>query len=246
VRNSRALLVFAMISHTTLAAAGSTSDFEYPELMVSPSASERLQIQAKSENSESYTSHWAIQTSAATTLLAAILAGSDPGKDSASNDDEPKANKTASLAGMAVGGGWLALTGVMSAVYSPYRSGLSDLSKIKKSNKKETLAYERFAEEALATPAHVSVVMKWASFVSNAVVGSMIVSSSKNDSTKILGGLAIATSSLPLLFSHNWERTYQNQENYKKRVYGPITKNEFSLGTHHDSVAAIFTTSTIF
>jgi hypothetical protein len=100
------LFAATFITHAVIAADSPkpNTDFEYPELMVAPSASDRLQLQAKSENSNRYTDHWAIQTSAATTLIAAILSGSDPGKETTTDDTKPKATKTASTAGIAIGG----------------------------------------------------------------------------------------------------------------------------------------------
>ncbi|MCX6118413.1 MAG: hypothetical protein NT027_12790 [Proteobacteria bacterium] len=202
-------------------AAKPASEFEYPELMVSPSASERLAQEAKEESGERYTQHWAIQSSAAMTLLAGIMAGSDPGKNP--DSEKPQIIKSAAMAGKYVGGGWLALTGAMTFMYSPYKSGQKDLAKLPHGNKREQLAYERIAEEGLAFPANVSRTLKWTSFISNAAVGALIAGSASNDSTKIFGTLAFGGSLIPLLFETNWSRVYNNQELYKKRVYGPLT-----------------------
>lgn len=237
----------SFLSAATFAAEPTKSavaEYEYPELLVSPSASERLTQEAKVEDKNRYKEHWAIQVSAVSTLFAGVLAGSDPGK--ASNSDETKPIKTASLASIAVGGGWLAITGAMSAMYSPYQSGAKELATLPRGSKKETLAYERRAEEELAYPARISKVMKWSSFISNAAASGLVASNAQNNSAKIMGGISVINSLLPILFDHTWELNQKYQEDYKRRVYGPISYNNFEFGTHGNQVAGIWTTGLIF
>lgn len=235
-------LLFSLIGQTAKAQGTKTTlEFEYPELLVSPSASERLALEAKQENKNRWTNHWTIQSSAMTTLIAAFAAGSDPGRDPGDqNSNGKKGIKSAQMAGLAVGGGWLVTTSVLSAMYSPYRSGLVGLSKMPRTNKREMLAYERLSEEALAVPANIASVMKWGSLLSNAAVGAYILGESESDSTKVAGSLAVIASTLPLFFSHDWELTKSNQDLYKKRIYGPIGSGSFSLGTNNGLVAAVY------
>src|SRR4051812_12685888 len=77
------------------------ADYDYPELMVTPSASERLTMQGKSEESKRWTTHLPIQASALMTLTAGIL-------------QKDKNGARTGLAGIAVGGSWLIGTFILS------------------------------------------------------------------------------------------------------------------------------------
>ena len=229
----------------TAFAAAENRDFDYPELVVSPSASERLATEAKTEAKNRWTTHWAIQSSSAMTLLAGLSANSDPGR-SAPKDGQVAMIKTASTLATYIGGGWLVATGVMSAMYTPYKSGMSGLAGLSQGNKKDKLAYERYAEEALESPARLACVMKWASFLSNATASGLVASQASNSMTQTLGGLSTLASIAPLLFEHEWSSVYRFQSDYKKRVYGPLTSASFSLIPRNNVMAAVTTVGVEF
>jgi hypothetical protein len=230
---------------TTLAAgtlsAAENKEFEYPELLVSPSASERLTGEAKAENRNRWSAHWAIQASALATLMAGSMANGDPGKDAeqAAKKGEEPSSKGAAKAATYVGGFWLITTTAMSATYTPYQSGLAKLQGMAQGNKKDRLAYERYAEEALYAPSRVATVMKWAAFASNAGANAMVIQGAANTTTKTFGGLALVASTLPLLFEHQWNAVNRFQGEYKKRIYGPLSSLNLSLMPNGDSMAAV-------
>ena len=224
-----------MSSHVLMAT--EPKEFEYPELLVSPSASERLAVEAKRENKARWSAHWAIQASALTTLMAGITSNGDPGK-ATSNGDEP-GSKMAARAATYVGAFWLAGSAVMSATYTPYQTGLNGLKGLSNGSKKEKLAYERYAEEAIYAPSMVATVMKWASVVSNAGASGMVASNGKNSMTKFMGGVGVAGSLLPLLFEHQWNEVYRFQGDYKKRIYGPVASVNMSVIPRGDAMAAL-------
>lgn len=224
-----------------------SSEYEYPELMVSPSASERLSQEAKSEAKNSWKAHWTFESSAALTLVAGILSSSDPGKKSDLPDGETAMTKTASMAAFSIGGGWLALSAFLSTSYSPYKSGVQDLANTGRgTTKRDQLAYERRAEEALSRPARISKVLKWASFVTNLAAGGLVAGSAKNDTTKIAGGVAVIGSFLPLMFEHPWAEADRFQEDYKKRIYGPLVYHNVSLVPSGSRLAAEWSVGTRF
>jgi hypothetical protein len=133
----------------------------------------------------------------------------------------------------------------MTATYRPYLTASKEISGLPRASKRELLAYERLAEEGLSKPAHISRVLKWTSFVSNAAAGALIASSAGNNSTKVFGGLASAMSFLPLFFDHEWEHNHNRQQDYKRRVYGPVT-NDFGLGRNGQHLAGIWTGTVVF
>ena len=221
--------------------AAETKEFEYPELLVSPSASERLANEAKAENKNRWSAHWAIQASALSTLMAGAISNGDPGKrsETAAKNGEEAGSKSAAKAATYVGGFWLVTTTAMSAIYTPYQSGLSKLQGLSQTNKKDKLAYERYAEEAIDAPSRVATVMKWASFVSNAGANATIMGNAANSTTKTFGGIGLVASTLPLVFEHQWSTVSRYQGEYKKRIYGPLSNVNFSLTPKGDSIAAV-------
>lgn len=224
-----------------------SSEYEYPELMVSPSASERLSQEAKNEAKNSWKAHWTLESSAILTVIAGVMASSDPGKKSDLPDGETAMTKTASLAAFSIGGGWLALSAFLSTAYSPYTSGAQDVARTGRgTTKREQLAYERRAEEALYRPARISNVLKWASFATNLAAGGLVVSSAKNDMTKIAGGVAVIGSLLPLMFEHPWSEAHRFQNDYKKRIYGPLVYHNVSLVPSGRMLAAEWSVGTRF
>ena len=224
-----------------------SSEYEYPELMVSPSASDRLSQEAKNEAKNSWKAHWTFESSAALTILAGVLSASDPGKKKDLADGETAMTKTASLAAYSIGGGWLALSAFLSTSYSPYRSGAQDLAAMNRgTTKRDQLAYERHAEESLSRPARIARVLKWASFATNLAAGGLILGAAKNDTTKIAGGVAVIGSFLPLMFEHPWAESYRFQEDYKKRIYGPLVYQNVSLVPSGQKLAAEWSVGTRF
>jgi hypothetical protein len=227
-------------SSTTLFAADA-KEFDYPELLVSPSASERLQQEAKDEQKSRWTNHWAIQASALATLMAGITSNSDPGKnvEAATTKGEELGSKSAAKAALYVGGSWLAITAGMSVFYSPYQNGWSRIQGMPQSSKKDKLAFERYAEEALFAPARVATFMKWASFLTNAGANAAIIQNAANSSTKTLGMIGIAGSTFPLIFDHHWSEIYRVQGEYKKKIYGSLTSANISILPHNNGMSAV-------
>lgn len=221
------------------------TEYEYPELLVAPSASERLSQEAKAEAKNSWRTHWTFESSAALTLIAGVLASSDPGKKDLA-DGDTSMTKTASLAAYAIGGGWLATSVLLSTSYTPYQTGMHELGANRGTSKREQLAYERRAEESLYRPARISGVLKWTSFATNLLAGGFVAGTAKNDTTKIAGGMAAIASLLPLMFEHPWTQTYRFQEDYKKRIYGPLVFHDVSFVPVGQKLAATWTLGTKF
>jgi hypothetical protein len=232
---SAATLSFSLSMSSVVLGAGEVKEYEYPELLVSPSASERLNTEAKTENKHRWSAHWAVQASALTTLMAGISSSSDPGKET--KDGTDKKTKVAGKMATYIGAFWLGATTVMSATYQPYQSGVADLKSLPQGTKKEKLAYERYAEEALYAPANVACVMKWASFASNLAANALVMSAATQSSTKVMGVIGIFGSILPLSFEHEWISVEHFQKEYKKRIYGPLSSVSVSI-VPHDGVMA--------
>ncbi|MCX6108813.1 MAG: hypothetical protein NTZ90_04315 [Proteobacteria bacterium] len=198
-----------------------TYEFEYPELSVTPSASERLQLEAKSESAQPWTAHIPTQASALMTLFASTQAMHDPGR-SKSQSGTPLV-QSVGLAGVLISLGWIGATAGLSASYRPYGAGVQDIKHLPAGSKREQLSRQRLAEESLEAPATLSRRLKWLSVVSNVTIAGLIAATAGNDMTKVVGGLAAGAAFAPLIFPEHWEDVGNAHQDYKKRIYGPVT-----------------------
>ena len=127
-------------------------EYQYPELLVSPSASDRLKDEAKNEERNAWSVNLPMQVSAASTFIAGLVAISDPGKKSDNEKSVSAENKDkikwAGYTGLIVGGGWLGATSMMAMKYRPYKSGEKEVNKIAGGDKKQQLGRERIAVSA--------------------------------------------------------------------------------------------------
>lgn len=197
-------------------AAPNTEGFEYPELMVIPRASDRLEAEAKKESDRKFLTHLPIQASALTTLAAGIiqLEGRDAHKDP---------DGTSAWAGIAVGSGWLLATGVMAAIGQPYSSAWKEVSALPKGSRREQLARERMAEEALNHQARLGRTLQWIAMPTNFFASVYMAAKAEPGSfSQVVDGVAAAMALAPLIFRYSWIDVAGEQEEYKKRIYGPI------------------------
>jgi hypothetical protein len=191
----------------------------YPELEVTPRASERIELEAKYEAKNRWYSHLPIQFSALMTLIATSSATA---KDSLSPNQLSDFNNARTIA-ECVGVGWLALTVALSAAYRPYFAGYRDIAKMPASNPREELTRERIAEEALYAPEDFAIKLKWFSVVSNAAANIAVMVSANTSSETLLTAAALS-SMAPLLFEYRWVRIADQHRIYKKKIYGPLSE----------------------
>lgn len=216
------LLIFSFWnSARVLAADAPSASFDYPELAVTPRASERLDFEAKKEMERRFTPYLPIQISALTTLTAGIAQSS--GADLADDPDQ-----LSKWAGIGVGGGWLAVTLAMALSEPGYVSASREVSALPKGSKREQLIRERLAEEALEKQGRLGCRLKWISFATNAAANVYMLAQSESGSfARVADGVALLVSAAPLVFTSHWEQIAREQADYKKRIYGPVA----SIGT---------------
>ncbi len=198
------------------------AEYEYPELLVTPLASERLDREAAREREQRWSRYIPLQVSALSTLATAVIYS----VDSASRKD-PLVHPEA--LGFVIGGGWLATTLVMSMMYEPYTSGQKEVQAQTGSasggakTPRDKLKRERVSEEAITAAARVGQRMAWISVASQAVTSAIMLS---NSQTGTLGrNLNIASLVLavtPLIFRSSWQEISEQQQEYKKKIYAPI------------------------
>jgi len=215
------LLATSLISATAYSApptpvAGSTPDWEYPELLVSPRASERLEREARIEDRRGIMGYWQLALPGLMTLGAGLL---QLGSTKIENDPD----KDAAKAAMGVGGAWVAASVLMASRYQPFASGLSEISRMPKGTAREQLVRERMAEESIESAASTSRTFKWLSFASNLVTGIYLSNNASPGSlSKIVDLLVVGTAFTPILFQPHAMDVAREQRDYKKRIFGPL------------------------
>lgn len=230
------VLVSSLISSHVAFAQAQAPSYPYPELTVTPRASEVLLREAKKEESQVWTTYLPVQSSALLTLTAGILTMGDkdpevpdgPKDEEDSKEKEDLANAMG-LIGVGVGGGWLLTTIAMSAAYRPYKSCYKDMRKMPAGNKREALARERSAEECLYDAAAMGSRMAWLAFASNFAASVVMSAAALEDLTQGVTAVAIVGSFAPLLFDLYWEDVADYHDEYKKRVYGPVARANVGL-----------------
>jgi len=166
------LLVFTTTNSALFADDAKSTQYDYPELLVTPRATERLKIEARDEESSVWTMHLPIQASALVTTMAGVMALSDKGEKK--DQEKEDAAKNAGQLGIGIGIGWLATTAFVSATYRPYKTALAEVKKLPGKSKQEELTQERFAEEGLLAPARLARRLNLLAVSTNIVAGGYI------------------------------------------------------------------------
>jgi hypothetical protein len=154
--------------------------------------------------------------------MAGLLSLDDPSNVALESGEEAPAY-WAGLTGVAVGGGWLALTGLLSWSYTPYRSGLDSIKTMPKGTALEQLSRERAAEEQINETAALGTRLTYISLLTNLLASGYIVGSTPDSTTRVVGGIAAVLSTAPVIFSYRWNHVAATQQDYKKRIYGPVS-----------------------
>jgi hypothetical protein len=208
------LLLSITLSQNTMSA----ESYDYPELMVSPRASERIRLEIDREKSGSFLkNHKALQLAGLTTLLAGVLQSSN-----VNLDDDPKENSP--KMGMLIGGGWVIATALLDMKYKPYRKGFDNAKRVKGKSKRDQLTRERLSEEAINNAGKLGRKLDYLGVATNLLAGSYMMASVKKDTiSQVANILSIVTAFTPFVFNNYWTKVSKTQNSYKKKVYGPIS-----------------------
>jgi hypothetical protein len=199
----------------TAAQAAPSGEFDYPELMVTPRASERINSEAAKEPSTRWTTLIPHQISALTTLTAGII--------QKSGDATTVKNLDSGMVGIAAGGALLATTFAIEAFYTPYASAAREIAAMPAKTPREQLIRERAAEEAIRSASNMAWRFKWLSVLANVGVNGYMATQAKSSTLpQTIDILAAAAAFAPVIFGNNAQNVYREQESYKKRIYAPI------------------------
>jgi hypothetical protein len=203
-------------------------ELKYPELMVAPSASKRLEMELANEKKGGFGRYLSFITSGAmTTAAGMMLAGADMSQLDQDTQDRVSGNSTAATL---IGGAWIGAIIYLNMNYNPYDTGYKRMGAQQKgASQADIIARERLAEEAIYDAGSFMTKLKWMSFASNFIGGVLVMDGSNRLSSgtgmsqqKIFGGLAVLSSLAPVLFESSWESSANYHRDYKKRIYGPV------------------------
>ncbi len=191
----------------------------YPELEVTPRASDRLYMEAKEERNHRFSNHGAMLVSSLATLVAAFSSQDSP--SDSSNKDIVDNNDWATQVGYAIGGGWLITNVLLMSKYEPYRAGYSKIKGLAQGTKREVLSRERIAEEALYDPARLGTKLLWFSTITNLAAAGYMMGYG-NEDVKVYSAIAALVSLAPVFFPYRWIDVANQHKLYKKKIYGPV------------------------
>ena len=220
-------------------ARASTDKFDYPELSVTPRASDRIEMEAGKEDGRRWSAQIPNLVPAAGVFAASLIqAGksipSDPGKDSS--------RSSSATIGMVAGGGWLAYSVYAALTENTYANATQELKALPKGSTREQLTRERMAEEILHRRARQARALRIAESLTLLGASAYLfvnsvddVAGTTNPTTNTVTGGSAGTkatniaagvlSLVPLFFQSHYEEIDRTQEDYKKRIYAPVASS---------------------
>lgn len=192
---------------------------DYPELQVVPRASERLVMETVAARSQNALMLFPYVASSTMTLVSGVAVNTHlkPDFSNSENNDVQLATKFA----MGVGAAGLGLVYWFSA-NDMYGATLAQIRSLKNKDRRTELLKERLAEEAFEKTAQMARQWKWIFAATNFVASARLIDKSTGDNN-IFPSLSLVTSLLPLFITTNYEVNYLKQQEYKRRIYVPLT-----------------------
>ncbi len=209
------LISQAAWAQTTLA--DKQSAFVYPELQVSPRASERINMEAKTEARTRRTQLLPMQISALSTLLAGAAAPKPTDEFKKERDDVKYSRQVA----IGVGVSWLLFSYFFNEDYIPYNKAAALLKTMPDKTPQDELVRERIAEEQIEAASSLGKKMMWASVITNLAAAGYLSNNTSNEG-EVYAGVAAILAFTPVVFRDRWQIVNDYHQDYKKRIYGPI------------------------
>jgi len=199
----------------------------YPELNVTPLASDRLRTEANLSEGQFYPYFPGILASSATLVAGFLAMGTD---DPNGTQEEKDEDKSIALLGTGIGFLWLGLHVYYANYYTPYSDGLEEIKNLPNKRTRDKLTRERRAESHLRRAKRHGKYMRWLSSITLLGANIAIASSVQNDPNgssderaEAISYAAAAGSLLTLLFPYHWEKIWWEQRDYKKKIYAPVS-----------------------
>lgn len=207
-------------------------DMHYPELDVTPRASERVAIEVLNESSKALDSNLSIMLSGLMSFSAGALSTGSIKGDKAEGDKAPGI-------AMGIGAFWLGVGAWSTMRYRPYKTMSNNIKKLNYKTKREQLITERLAEEEINQLAKVGRNIRWFSAFTNLFASAYLLENIEGESdAQVTAGLSTLVSLLPLIFNYHWEDVAYEQRKYKKKIYAPLTMAPLLKQTYNGEFAS--------
>lgn len=194
-------------------------NLDYPELMVVPRASERLNLEAQYENSMGPLMHWTFELSGLSTLAIGLMHKGRYKKEDFT-DQQKKDSDNVALTAIGIGAAWLGVAAYYS-IREPYQSAATQLKTTRVTDKKSDLLKERLAEEALQRPADEIRLLTNLSVLTN-LGASLSVLNEAHESLRYFAIISAFASLTPYLFESRYVENYRKHLEYKRKIYAPL------------------------
>ena len=226
--------LIALMATLLMATTVGAQDLSYPELHVTPRASQRIKLETSEEANKNFTSFLPIQLSAITTIAAGyMLSGKvEDHIPSGSTEVVDDGKKAAPAVAMGVGAILLGATTWASMSYRPYKTAYEktkrNMKRLGKNSKRKMLTIERLAEEEINSLAKMGMRLRYISAATNLALASMLADANEGETDDQKGAQFVSSLSMimaitPLFFKTRWEEVAEEQEKYKKKIYAPIS-----------------------
>lgn len=192
---------------------------DYPELQVVPRASERLVLESNLIRDEGILTVFPYLAASLFTTASGLAVAANL-RPEITEEDKSDAKTNSNIA-IGVGLGGLAIS--YWYIYTDhYGSTVNQIRGLRNKDKRTELLRERLSEEAFEKSASLVSKWKWVFAVANFIACAQLTgkSTGNNNAFPTLG---LGTALLPLFITSNFESNYNKQQEYKKRIYTPIT-----------------------
>jgi hypothetical protein len=192
---------------------------DYPELQVVPRASERLILESNIIREEGILTVVPYVTASLFTMASGFVVAGNL-RPEISEEDKSDAKTNSNIA-IGVGIGGLAIS--YWYIYTDhYGSTVNQIRGLRNKDRRTELLRERLAEETFEKSANLVSKWKWVFATANFLACAQLTGKSVGNNN-IYPTLGMATALLPLFITSNFENNYQKQQEYKKRIYTPIS-----------------------
>ena len=192
---------------------------DYPELQVVPRASERLALEAGAVRDRGVLLLFPYVASSVMSLSSGLIVNSGLKPDL----DAEERSRTVTNSKLAIGVGAVGLGMVYWYTYADhYGSALAQIRGFKNRDRRTELLKERLAEEAFEKSANLITQWKWIFAITNMVASVQLTGKTTGD-TNVIPNFSVAAAFLPLLITTGYESNYSKQQEYKRRIYVPLT-----------------------
>ena len=191
----------------------SAQNVQYPELLVVPKASKRLQLEMQNNKKSLFDGYSMYIGSTTATLISGIYSFAEMPKDNSNS-------KIVASLTTAVGGLFTGLGCYLALLRNPYQDAYSSINKLPSKSTNNKLIRERLAEENIDRIASFNMRLRILTGIAQIAMGGAIAATVQNN---YAAGITVVAGLFNMIFPHPSENVSSLQKSYKKKIYASIT-----------------------